>query len=95
MRFLEGAPLFAIEVRSEGDYGPQAEHKMAEKRRDYFAAGTLCVWDVNVLGPDIIRSYFASDPENPLIFRHGQIADAGEAVPAWSISVDDLLPEKR
>src|SRR5437868_3164335 len=25
MRFLQGAPVFAVEVRSEGDYGPQAE----------------------------------------------------------------------
>ena len=24
MRFLEGAPVFAVEVRSEGDYGPAA-----------------------------------------------------------------------
>jgi Uma2 family endonuclease len=25
MKFLEGAPIFAAEVRSEGDYGPEAE----------------------------------------------------------------------
>lgn len=25
MRFLEGAPIFAVEVRSEYDYGPAAE----------------------------------------------------------------------
>ena len=25
MKFFEGAPVFAVEVRSEGDYGPQAE----------------------------------------------------------------------
>lgn len=30
----------AVEVRSEGDYGPLAEEKVAEKRADYFAAGT-------------------------------------------------------
>src|SRR5437870_5372951 len=40
MRFYEGAPLFAVEVRSEGDYGPVAERAIAEKRTDYFAAGT-------------------------------------------------------
>ena len=37
MKFLEGAPAFAVEVRSEGDQGPAAERRMAEKRRDYFA----------------------------------------------------------
>ena len=39
--FLEGAPIFAVEVRSDDDYGPAAEVKMAAKRADYFAAGTL------------------------------------------------------
>ena len=39
-KFLEGAPVFAVEVRSEGDYGPAAEREMADKRRHYFAAGT-------------------------------------------------------
>jgi len=41
MKFLEGAPVFAAEVRSEGDYGEHAERAMARKRADYFAAGTL------------------------------------------------------
>jgi Uma2 family endonuclease len=93
MRFMEGAPVFAVEIRSEGDYGPLAERRLAEKRRDYFAAGTLCVWDVDVLGPELVRSYYANDHENPLIYRRGDIADAGDAVPNWSMPVDDLLPE--
>ena len=38
MKFLEGAPVFAVEVRSEHDYGPNAERAMAAKRVDYFAA---------------------------------------------------------
>jgi Uma2 family endonuclease len=49
MKFFEGAPVFAVEVRSEGDYGPAAERELAEKRADYFAAGTLAVWDVDLL----------------------------------------------
>src|ERR1700720_2850568 len=40
MKFLDGAPVFAVEVRSEYDYGPLAEQLMAAKRDDYFAAGT-------------------------------------------------------
>jgi Uma2 family endonuclease len=39
-KFLNGAPIFAVEVRSENDYGDKAEEDMASKRRDYFAAGT-------------------------------------------------------
>jgi Uma2 family endonuclease len=93
MKFPEGAPVFAVDVRSEGEYGPKAEKRMAEKRRDYFAAGTLCVWDVDVLSPDVIKSYHAHNPDNPIIFRRGDIAEAGEAVPGWSMPVDDLFPE--
>jgi Uma2 family endonuclease len=93
MKFPEGAPVFAVEVRSEGDYGLKAEEKMAEKRRDYFAAGTLCVWDVDVLSPEVIKSYHANNPDNAIIFRRGDIADSGEAVPGWSMAVDDLIPE--
>ncbi len=48
MKFLPQAPDFAAEVRSEGDYGPAAEHEMAAKRADYFAAGTKVVWDVDL-----------------------------------------------
>src|SRR5712691_2603501 len=79
MRFLEEAPIFAVEVRSEGDYSTSAVQRIAAKRLDYFAAGTLCVWDVDVLGPDLIKSYHSSDPENPIIYRRGDVADAGEA----------------
>src|SRR5215210_6732252 len=32
MKFIEGAPFFAVEIRSEGDYGPAAEESMADKR---------------------------------------------------------------
>jgi Uma2 family endonuclease len=92
MKFLEGAPIFAVEVRSEGDYGPKAEREMAEKRRDYFAAGTLCVWDVDLQSPDVIKAYHADDPDNPIIFRRSDIANAGQAVPGWSMPVDNLFP---
>jgi Uma2 family endonuclease len=91
MRFLEGAPVFAVEIRSENDYGPAAERAMKEKRADYFACGTLVVWDVDLLSEDVIKSYQASDPDNPVIFRRGDIADAESAVPGWRMAVDDLF----
>ena len=71
LEFLEGAPIFAVEVRSKSDYGPAAERAMAEKRTDYFACGTQVVWDVDLLSEDVIKSYMASDPEHPVIFRSG------------------------
>ncbi|MEA2573165.1 MAG: hypothetical protein QOH93_463 [Chloroflexia bacterium] len=93
MKFLQGAPLFAAEVRSEDDYGPAAERKIARKSADYFAAGTQVVWDVDLLSEDVVRSHHAQEPENPIIYRRGQIADAEPALPGWSMPVDELFPQ--
>jgi Uma2 family endonuclease len=91
MQFFVGAPRFAAEVRSANDYGPAAEREMADKRADYFAAGTLVVWDVDLLGEEVVRAYRAEQPTTPRIFRRGEIADAEPAVPGWSMAVDDLF----
>jgi Uma2 family endonuclease len=91
MDFLEGAPIFAVEVRSKSDYGSAAERAMAQKRADYFACGTQVVWDVDLLSQDVIKSYKASAPDTPVIFRRGDIADAEPAVPGWRMAVDELF----
>jgi Uma2 family endonuclease len=93
MKFFQGAPVFAVEVRSENDYGRWAEQQMAKKRADYFAAGTQVVWDVDLLSGDVVRVYRASDPETATIYRRGEIAEAEPAVPGWTMAVDDLFPE--
>jgi len=91
-QFLDGAPVFAAEVRSEGDYGAKAEREMRAKRADYFAAGSLIVWDVDVLKEKVVRVYRAADPENPTTYRSGDMAEAEPALPGWSMPVNDLLP---
>jgi Uma2 family endonuclease len=91
IRCAEGAPIFAVEIRSENDYGPAAERAMRAKRADYFACGTLVVWDVDLLSPDVIKSYKASDPDTPVIFRRGDMADAEPAVPGWRMPIDALF----
>jgi Uma2 family endonuclease len=93
MKFFEGAPLFAVEVRNEFDYGPRVERERAAKRIDYFAAGTLVVWDVDLLSENIVRVYRAGETE-PTFYGRGQVAEAEPAVPGWTIPVDDLFPEK-
>jgi Uma2 family endonuclease len=90
-KFLEGAPIFAVEVRSEGDYGRRAEREMAAKRADYFAAGTLVVWDADVLRDEVVRKYAADNPDQPTVFRRGELADAEPALPGWTMAVDDLF----
>jgi Uma2 family endonuclease len=91
MKFFEGAPIFAVEVRSENDYGPKSERDMAQKRADYFAAGTLVVCDVDLLNEDVVKSYRAEEPNMPHIFRRGEIANAEPAVPGWTMPVDELF----
>ena len=91
MKFVNGAPVFAAEVRSEGDYGEAAEQAMARKRADYFAAGTLVVWDVDLLGDDVVRVYRASSPTEPRIYRRGEMAEAEPALPGWTMPVDELF----
>ena len=90
MRFVEGPPTFAVEVRSENDSGPAAEEEMAAKRADYFEAGTLIVWDVD-LKAEYIRVYRAASPDRPESFRRGQEVDAEPAVPGWRLLVDWAL----
>lgn len=91
MQFCDGAPVFAVEVRSANDYGSAAERDMAAKRVDYFACGTLVVWDVDVLSPEVIKAYRAHAPEQPVIFQRGDLADAEPAEPGWRLAVDTLL----
>ncbi len=91
MDFLPGAPVFAVEVRSKGDYGPKAEQEISEKIRDYFAAGTSVVWDVDTRGADVVRVYRTAAPDAPMIYRRGDVAEAEPAVPGWTMPVDELF----
>jgi Uma2 family endonuclease len=91
MKFFESAPTFAVEVRSEHDYGFASERKIKEKIADYFAAGTLVVWDVDLLGEDVVRAHRADNPDRPDIYRRGDIANAEPALHEWAMAVDDLF----
>ena len=91
MKFLPEAPVFAVEVRSEDDYGPAAQRDMANKRADYFAAGTKVAWDVDLLGDDVVRVYRAEAPDEPTIYRKGEMAEAEPAVPGWTFPVNELF----
>jgi Uma2 family endonuclease len=89
--FLEGPPIFAVEVRSPEDYGPAGERAMAAKRADYFTAGTLIVWDVDLRAMQV-HVYRSTNPANPTTYGRGEQAEADPAVPGWSMAVDDLSP---
>ena len=91
MAYYPQAPVFAVEVRSSGDYGPRAEEAIAQKRADYFAAGTQVVWEVDLLSEHVVRKYIATDPQHSTVFRRGQNANAEPAVPGWVMKVDELF----
>lgn len=90
MRFIEGPPTFAVEVRSENDYGPAALEEYAAKREDYFEAGTLVVWDVDPL-TETITAYRGGARTPIALFRRGDIADAEPAVPGWRMAVEEMF----
>lgn len=91
MKFLPGAPRFAVEVRSENDYGPAAERAIAQKTADYFAAGTWVVWEVELQSEEVVRVYWAGSPTQPTVYRRGEIAEAEFAVPGWRFPVSSLF----
>jgi len=90
-RFMQGPPAFAVEVRSQGDYGLRAEREMLAKRTDYFTAGTAVVWDVDVLREEVIRVYRSTEPDTPVIYHRGEVAEAEPAVAGWRFPVDRLF----
>jgi Uma2 family endonuclease len=92
MRFFDGPPAFAVEVRSQSDYGPAAEERLAAKRYDYFTAGTQVVWNVDPVA-ECIHVYRKSAPDSPQTLRKGEIADAEPAVPGWQLALDEIFPK--
>ena len=59
-----------MEVRSESDYGDAAETDMAAKRADYFAAGTVVVWDVDPQA-ETVAVYRATAPTQSVLYHRG------------------------
>lgn len=86
MRFVEGPPDFAVEVRSDNDYGPAAELEMAAERAEYFEGGTVVVWDVDPVAREVRR--WRAGEAAAAVFGPGTDADAEPAVPGWRLSVD-------
>jgi Uma2 family endonuclease len=90
LRFIPGAPAFAVEVRSEGDCGDAAIEAMASKRAGYFPAGTVVVWDVDPVARSVLK-YRADSPAQPIRFVSGDEAGAEPAVPGWRMPVDRMF----
>ena len=62
------------------------------RRADYFAAGSLVVWDVDLFDKHVVKVYRSTNPDTFISFARGTRAEAEPALPGWSFPVDDLFP---
>ena len=90
MKFIDGPPTFAVEVRRETDYTNRAEREIVAKRADYFEAGTLAVWDVDPIAKTV-TSYRHEAPTSGRVFRETDLANAEPALPGWQLAVSSLF----
>ncbi len=90
MGFIEGSPTFAAEVRDNKESDDKVEAEVAAKGADYFAAGTLVVWDIDPMA-ETITCYRQADLTKAIVWRRGDTADAEPAVPGWRVTVDEVF----
>ncbi|HEY9503405.1 MAG TPA: hypothetical protein VIR01_17345 [Pyrinomonadaceae bacterium] len=55
------------------------------------AAGTLVVWDVDVLREKVVRVYRSTDLDTPTVYGLSDIAEAHPALPGWEMRVDSIF----
>ena len=82
--FFEGAPDLAVEVLSPSN----TRAKMAEKTREYLAAGARLVWNVDPRRRTV--SIHAPDAE-PRVLDIGDHLDGGDVLPGFSVVVRSLF----
>jgi Uma2 family endonuclease len=78
------APDLAVEVISEGN----TRAEIAEKRREYFAAGTVLVW---VVDPKRETVAVYTDPDIHTVLSATDILDGGDVLPGFSLPVADIF----
>ena len=82
-RFLEGAPLFVVEVASLDETAAQLERKIDE----YFANGCRMAW--LVLPED--ESVTVRTASGVMTLVKGETLDGGEVLPGFSLEVAKLF----
>jgi len=80
------APDLAIEVLSKGN----TPAEMARKRKEYFAAGTRLVWEINPKGRSV-KAYSA--PDKFTLLTHNQSLDGAPVLRGLKINLRELFAE--
>jgi Uma2 family endonuclease len=73
-------PDLAVEVLSRSN----TRREMKRKRREYFAAGTRLVWEVD---PDLRVVNVYTDPEKFTSLNESQSVDGGDVLPGFTLSI--------
>lgn len=88
-KFFEGAPDLAVEVVSFGDSGRgDGEREVAEKVRDYLAAGTRLVW---VIRPRRRTLTVHRPGAEARVLAPGDRLDGGDLLPGFSLAIGKLF----
>jgi Uma2 family endonuclease len=77
---------FVVELPQRKSFSPDAAFHPGTTP----TMGTLVVWDVDLVGADVVRVFRAASAE-PSIYRRGDVAEAEPAVPGWRMKVDELF----
>jgi Uma2 family endonuclease len=79
-------PDLAVEVISQGN----TEKEMAEKLRDYFAAGSRLVWYVD---PEQRQVEVFTSPQSRRVVQEHEALDGGDVLPGFEMSLKELFAE--
>ncbi len=82
--FFEGAPDLVVEVLSPSNTRAQ----MAEKTREYLAAGARLVWNVDPRRKSVAVHAPGAEPR---LFGTGERLDGGDVLPGFSVPVRSLF----
>lgn len=82
--YRDGAPDLAVEVMSPGN----TKREMAEKVKEYFAAGARLVWVINPKPKTVTVYRSLTDID---VLTEKDMLDGGEVVPGFQIAVTEIF----
>ena len=82
------APDLVVEVLSPGN----TDEEMRQKRANFFAAGTVRVWQIDPLA-ETAETFDPAAPDEPVPVPAGGTLEAGAALPGFAVRLSDLFTE--
>jgi Uma2 family endonuclease len=79
-------PDLAVEILSESN----TPREMARRRREYFAQGTVLVWQVN---PENKTVEVFTSPTESKVYHVGQTLDGGDVLPGFKLKVSEIFED--